>query len=282
MLSLDSVPKWTKKILESASSELLFPEELATWNRLSDSDKKRYLKKLLTEPIVFEDPWIIYDWYFRSKWSEAFTVIHPGKTISVLEIGAGGNDLIPKAVAKTYPSPLSQYITANLNKELTNIFKAKTKNLPITVEVIEDDAQNIEKVFGTDAFDMVVFEHSANDVIETILADKNGIDTITSDWMEILPQITEIVNHQYQNGTLEQIVKTEFLHLISSCLKVLKPNGRIAINHYQFQYNLDIGLNPNWNENLLSIVRTWISEAKLGKEVFVKDFEPQWWMFLKK
>ncbi len=42
MLSLDSVPKWTKKILGSASSELLFPEELATWNRLFDSDKKRY------------------------------------------------------------------------------------------------------------------------------------------------------------------------------------------------------------------------------------------------
>lgn len=42
MLSLDSVPKWTKKILGSASSELLFPEELSTWNRLFDSDKKRY------------------------------------------------------------------------------------------------------------------------------------------------------------------------------------------------------------------------------------------------
>lgn len=178
--------------------------------------------------------------------------------------------------------PLSQYITANLNKELTNIFKAKTKNLPITVEVIEDDAQNIEEVSGTDAFDMVVFEHSANDVIETILAEKNGIDTINSDWMEILPQITEIVNQEYQNGTLEQTVKPEFLYLISSCLKVLKPNGRIAINHYQFQYNLDIGLNPDWNENLLPVVRTWINEAKLGKEVIVQDFEPQWWMFLKK
>ena len=158
--------------------------------------------------------------------------------------------------------PLSQYITANLNKELTNIFKAKTKNLPITVEVIEDDAQNIEEVSGTDAFDMVVFEHSANDVIETILAEKNGIE--------------------YQNGTLEQTVKPEFLYLISSCLKVLKPNGRIAINHYQFQYNLDIGLNPDWNENLLPVVRTWINEAKLGKEVIVQDFEQQWWMFLKK
>ena len=100
--------------------------------------------------------------------------------------------------------------------------------------------------------------------------------------MEILPQITEILNQEYQNGTLEQTVKPEFLYLISSCLKVLKPNGRIAINHYQFQYNLDIGLNPDWNENLLPVVRTWINEAKLGKEVIVQDFEPQWWMFLKK
>lgn len=282
MRPLDDGMKWIEKIHALKADEILYPDEQESWAALANPDKDILMEKLLSKPIVFEDPWVIYTWYFRSKWIETLKNICKTDSISVLEIGAGGNDLLPKAIAKAYPSPLSKYTTFNLNQELTGIFKAKTQNLPISIEVIEDDAQKIESYEGEDVFDVIVFEHSANDVIETILAEKNGIDTVHSDWMKILPQITDIVNREYSDKTLETNVKDDFLKLISTCLKVLKSDGILAINHYQFQYNLDIGLNPEWNENLLPIIRKWILDAKLGEEVFFEDSEPQWWMFLQK
>jgi len=49
-----------------------------------------------------------------------------------------------------------------------------------------------------------------------------------------------------------------------------------------YQYDLDRGINRDFWENLLLIVRKWINGAGIGKEVFIDGFEPQWWMFIKK
>ena len=186
---------------------------------------------------------------------------------------------MPKAIGYSYNHPDTEYLTANLNKELTQIFKWKTENDPISISVVEDDAANIKKYMGDSHFDVIAFEHSLNDVIETILAEKNGIDTVNKGWMEILPEITEVVNREWYKGTFEENVKTELIGLINACLEVLKPNGWLIFAHYQFQYNLDIGLSAELNSGLIPMVRQWLDG--IGKEVFFKGFDDNWWMFIK-
>jgi len=41
-------------------------------------------------------------------------------------------------------------------------------------------------------------------VIQAILCDREGIDTIDSDWMETLPEMIRIVQREVAEGTLAQ------------------------------------------------------------------------------
>lgn len=283
MKPLDNVYEWIAKSSdESFEPEVLDEHEKILWNSFSGKHRKEFTEKLLTEPLDLEGPEIFYSWYFRSKWIQALKSVLPTDSIRVLEIGAGCADMLPRAMSCAYTHPQTKYITANMNKELTAAFKQKTSSLPIQVDVIEDNAQNIEAHAETGLFDAVVFEHSVNDVIETMLAERNGINTTESDWMQILPDMISLVNKEIKNKTFVQSVRDDLLDLFKSCLAVLKPGGFIIINHYEFQCNLDFGIDPEWWENLVPIVRGWITEAKLGQEIFPKDFDTQWWMFIKK
>lgn len=281
MKPLDNVLSREKLILEENSRSVLFKEEAAALESMTDAEKKDYLRTMLTEPIRFEGPEVIYSWHFRNKWKDAVDAVHGRGTVRILEVGAGCCDMIPKMMAQAYADPETKYTTMNLNEELTAEFKRKTKDLDIDIEVIEDDAKNITEYAAPGSFDIIAFEHSANDVIETIIAEKNGIDTVGTNWLEILPPITELVNDAFRRGTFESLVKKEFLQLVSACIGVLRHGGCLIFAHYPFQYNLDIGLIPEFNEFLLPTVRKWITEAGLGKEVSIAGFDSPWWLVIR-
>ena len=282
MKHIDSTEKWKELINSERATDILTENEKKRWEDISKDEKNRFITALIEKPILFENPEIIYDWYFRSKWVNALECTHKKESVFVFEIGAGGCDIVPKAISKKYCHPDTTYVTATLNNEPTQLFTWNTEHEPISISVIEDDASNIKDYVGENAFDVVVFEHSINDVLETILAEKNGIDTVNNGWMDILPAITEVVNREWNGGTFEKNTKPEFLKLIKDCFDVLKPGGWIIATHYQFQYNLDIGISPKLNSELIPMVRKWISEAGLGKEFFFADFDSNWWLFVKK
>jgi len=154
--------------------------------------------------------------------------------------------------------------------------------LPIAIDIIEDDACNIKQYLSPDSVDAIVFEHSVNDVMQALLCERNGIDTTNSDWFEILPNMIQIINAEYANGTLEHSVKASFLSLLENCLSVLKPGGCLIMAHYMFQYDLDLGYDPALWQNILPVVRPWLSDLPVGKEVTVEQFDPQWWLFYQK
>lgn len=280
MKPLDNVEKREKQILDPRYMHVLFPEEADILNNMTDSDKHKYIRALLSEPALFENPEVIYNWHFRNKWGDAISSVHNERHVKLLEVGAGCCDMIPKTLARLYGGSETKYTTMNLNKELTAEFKRKVDGLNISIDIIEDDAKNIAD-YTNEAFDIIAFEHSANDVMETIIAEKNGIDTVNSNWLQILPPITELVNNAFLNNTFEKLVKKEFLQLIAACAGVLKPGGWLIFAHYPFQYNLDIGLIPEINEILLPMVKNWIVKAGLGKEVVFEGFDSPWWLFIK-
>ena len=91
-----------------------------------------------------------------------------------------------------------------------------------------------------------------------------------------------LINAQLRAGTLEQMLKRPFLSLVRSCVGVLKSGGLMAMSHYMFKYDLDLGYDPFLWENMLPIVKPWLHELSCIEEVRVEGFDPQWWLFFRK
>jgi len=147
--------------------------------------------------------------------------------------------MIPQMMARERPH--SRYITANMNRILTERLRDKTKHLPVEVEVIEEDAVEIDQYLLLESMDIIAFQHAVNDVIQAILCDQEGVDTIYTDWMETLPKMISILQREVAQNTLEQHAKPAFLFLLEKLLRVLKKDGLMVMNHYMFQLDLDWG-----------------------------------------
>jgi len=277
---LDNYEKVKNKIDNTDMSSVLFPYELDEWLNFTNETRSEKIRRICTFPLCNEDFTVVYSLYFRLKWLEAFRNCIHRKGATVLEIGSGSSVNIPNAL--TIYDDTSKYVTANMNKKLTQGLKQSTKSLPIAIDVIEDDAINIQNYFASDSVDAIVFEHSVNDILQATLCEARGMDTTNGDWFEILPEMINIINAEYASYSLEQLVKNHFLSLVENCISVLKPNGYLIMSHYMFQYDLDLGYNPELWENILPLVRPWINELPTGKEVMMDTFDPQWWIFFQK
>ena len=280
MKNLDDFLKVKAKIEQVDLSTILFQHELDEWLSFSNEEKDKKMKRICSVPLCNEDFTVAYTLYFRLKWLDAFkSCISETKPI-VLEVGSGSSVNIPNAL--TIFDSASKYVTANTNKKLTEEFKKHTAHLPIRVDIVEDDAKNIQKYFSPNSFDAIVFEHSVNDILQAILCERAGLDTAHNDWFDILPDMIKQISSEYVNQTLEQSVKDVFLSLINNCLSVLKPGGYLIASHYMFQYDLDLGYNASLWENILPTIRPWLKELPSGSEEIMDTFDPQWWLFLKK
>jgi hypothetical protein len=277
MIPLDDYLKWLPLMKKSASL-YLNEKEYEEYSLIPEAIVEQQLKNLLEKPIAEFS--VVNELYFRARWAEVLKNIYHGNDLTLLEVATGDADMIPQVISVTHPG--SHYITANMNKILNKSLLDKTKNLNIRMEVIEDDAAFIEKHIGQECVDIIAFQHAVNDIIQAILCDREGIDTIYSDWMETLPKMIEILQKETVQNTLEQHSKVPFLALMEILLKVLKKDGMIAMNHYMFQLDLDWGYPADLFENIIPMVRQWVYELNDCEEVFFEGFDPNWWMFLKK
>ena len=270
MKPLDNYEKWAKKLIEADSFEVGSDIEV----------NKIYLREFLEAPINRYTP--VLSWYIKSKWVEAFKLIKPSAPIEVAELASGSSVFVPQAISQHYNDPQTKYTTFNLNKRLTASFKAQTKKFPIKIDVVEEAAQKIDEYIGKDKIDAVVFEHAINDILQAMFAERHGIDTIDTDWFEILPEMVEIISSEYKNKTFEASVKDEFLALLKSCLNVLKPNGIMVFFQFMYQSDLDRGYDSELYGNMVDVIRKWAHDFGIGREVFFDGFEPHWWMFIQK
>jgi hypothetical protein len=218
--------------------------------------------------------------YFRVRWAEVLDAVHPGNDLTLLEVASGDADMIPQMMARTRPN--SRYITANMNRILTERLREKTRNLPVEVVVIEEDAVDIDRYLPAESVDIIAFQHAVNDVVQAILCAREGVDTIYADWMDTLPKMITILQRETAQNTLEQHAKPAFLSLLAKLLSVLKKDGVMVMSHYMFQLDLDWGYPPALWEDFIPITREWIKDLPGCKEVFFEGFDPQWWLFYRK
>ena len=277
MIPLDLYEKWSACLDEQARQHLN-ERENQEYQSIPKPERLRQVKAILEKPIACFTP--VNEVFFRARWAEVLTAAHAGKDLTLLEIASGDADMIPQMMARLYPH--SRYITANMNRILTERLRAKTRDLPVEVVVIEEDAVAIDRHLSTESVDIVAFQHAVNDVLQAILCDQEGVDTIYADWMETLPKMIQILQRETSQNTFEQHVKPAFLSLLEQLLKVLKKDGLMVMNHYMFQLDLDWGYPPVLWEDLIPITREWIKTLPGCKEVFFDGFDPHWWMFLQK
>ncbi len=277
MIPLDDYGKW-RPVIKECARRYLNEKEYEEFCRIPEKEAEEQLRKLLEMPIASFTA--VNDMFFRARWAEVLKTIHHKEELKLLEVATGDADMIPQVMSITHPG--SHYITANMNKMLNVSLLDKTKNLNLKMELIEDDAAMIENYIGREAVDVIAFQHAVNDVIQAILCDREGVDTIYSDWMETLPKMIEILQKEMREGTLEQHAKAPFLGLLRTLLTVLKKDGIIAINHYMFQLDLDWGYPSDLFENMLPMTRKWLQELVECEEIYFEGFDPNWWIFLKK
>jgi hypothetical protein len=277
MISLDRFEKWST-LLDDCSRQYLNEIEYQEYQSIPGPEKLSQLKAILEKPIARFTS--VNEVYFRTKWAQVLNAAHPGKELILLEVASGDADMIPQMMARTRPH--SRYITANMNRILTDRLREKTRDLSVEIVVIEEDAAMIDDYLPSECIDIIAFQHAVNDVIQAILCDQEGVDTVNTDWMDTLPKMINILKKETAQNTLEQHAKPAFLSLLERLFKVLKTDGVMVMSHYMFQLDLDWGYPPGLWDNLIPITREWIKELPGCKEVFFKGFDPHWWIFYQK
>jgi hypothetical protein len=278
MIVLDRFEKWSSRLDEQAR-QYLDQAEYREFLSIPAPERLSQLKAILQKPIAHFSA--VNEVFFRARWAEVLDAVHPGKELALLEIASGAADMIPQMMARTRPH-VSRYISANMNRILTAGLLERTRDLPLEIVVIEEDAVEIERYLAAESVDVIAFQHAVNDVIQAILCGQAGIDTVYADWMETLPQMIAILQKETAQNTLEQHAKPAFLHLLEQLLTVLKPDGLMVMNHYMFQIDLDWGYPPGLWEDMIPITRQWIKALPGCKEVLFEGFDPHWWMFFQK
>lgn len=277
MIPLDHFEKWSTTLDEHAR-QYLNAAEYQDYSAIPDPEKLSQLKALLEKPIAHFTA--VNEVFFRARWAQVLDTAHSGKDLTLLEIASGDADMIPQMMARTYPH--SRYVTANMNRILTDRLRVKTRDLPIELVVIEEDAAAINTYLPAESVDVIAFQHAVNDVLQAILCDREGVDTIYADWMDTLPEMIRILQRETRQNSLEQHVKPAFFVLLEHLLTVLKKDGVVVMNHYMFQLDLDWGYPPILWEDLIPILREWLKGCPACKEIFFDGFHPHWWMFLQK
>jgi hypothetical protein len=264
--------------LDANARRFLNPQEWQEFNRIPPLERKSQLQALLERPIARFS--LVNEVYFRARWAQALQRIHPEPDLCLLEVATGDADCIPQAMQRSHP--LGRYVSANQNERLNRSFLQNTAALSLDIRIVAADAAEIGKTTPVEEYDLIAFQHGLNDVVQAILCAREGIDTVSSDWMETLPRMITILQREIAQDTLTQHARPEFLNLFQMLLQVLKKNGVIAMNHYQFQLDLDWGYPPALWENFVPLIRAWLQDLPGCREIHLAGFPPQWWLFLAK
>lgn len=243
------------------------------------------LGKIFTDTVNAEGSaeWALYRVYYITAWYHIFKTLNLPADMRVYEIAAGDSIYVPQA-SEAYSAGQSHYVTLNLNKELTRNFISKTEKMGIDIRVIEDNGINVLHYFAENTFDVIAFQHAVNDIIQTIVADIDGIDTLHNNWWEIEPQMLRAVYTRYKAGTLKETAYEKFIDIIRVCSLSLKKGGYMVFDNCTFNATYDEAVySMEFHSLYIDMVREWIAEAGLGlKEVNIDGYKSKWWMILRK
>ncbi len=256
-------------------------EEIA---RLSTDEIESLLQGFTRAPIIHRNSsgMQLSRLYHILCWIKALNKLSISKDATLIEIAPGAGTHIVTAF-DVISGGKGKYVAFNLNKKLTLDFKTQTQDLNLDIRIIEDDAKNALVYIPKETIDIVAGNHAINDILETIIANKEGLDTIGEDYFEVAPRLIRKYEKAYLNGTLRNLVFEDFIDIIRAIYFTLKPTGYLVLNYYVYPVEIDWGGSVPVRSAFVNLARQWISEADLGFEtVFLDGFDPKWWGFFRK
>jgi len=217
-----------------------------------------------------------------ADWKGVMDHAHLNPDALVVEVASGASDPVP-AAASLAVGPSCRYISANLNKHLTNGLRRALQRLPITWDIIEDDAAHLGQYIRPSSADLIAFHHAVNDVLQTIIFGLEGRDTVIPDWGDVLPDMVRLTGKWWTDGRLESTARPEFMKLIAVCTELLRPGGIAAFTHHMYEVDISLGYPMDLYSRFIPLARRWILAEPLPlKEVMIEGYDPDWWLFLVK
>lgn len=220
--------------------------------------------------------------YYTGAWCVLWEELELPRGSTVLEVAAGDTTYVPEALA-VYGGGCGRYVTANLNQDLTRGFLQKTKALALDVEVVEDNADQIDRYFAPGTFSLAAFQHAVNDLIQTIAAERHGIDTTTNSWWSVLPSMVRLVMDYSAAGRLGAVIAPALIRVLRPVADVVAEGGYLVFNNCVFQMDLDAGYSRDLYMSLIPLTRRWIEESDLPLQIVEADWlDDQWWLVAQK
>jgi hypothetical protein len=201
----------------------------------------------------------------------------------VLELCAGGSDPVIVALDVLYGARAT-YITVNLNRKLAGELMERLAGLELEGQIIEDDAQFLLEHFPGPSFDCVCFHHAVNDILQTAVAAKHGLDTRDIDWWPTERQMIEWLDEQNRADGLASVGLPELRAIFESAASVVKPGGALVFDHWTWEYHLGLDWFPGeLFNNLIPLAReVALSLSTPLTEVTPEGLDRRWWMVLRK
>ncbi len=197
----------------------------------------------------------------------------------VLELCAGGSDPVVVAVDTLFGNRAT-YVTVNLNRKLAAELTERAKGLALQIEIIEDDAQNLNSIFPDESMDCVCFHHAVNDILQTAVAAKYGLDTRDIDWWPTERQMIEWMAEEHKQHGLTEVGLPELRAILEAAARVVKPGGALVFDHWTWEYHLALDWFPgDLFNHLIPLAR----EVALSLDTPLAEITPagldrQWWM----
>jgi hypothetical protein len=132
--------------------------------------------------------------------------------------------------------------------------------------------------------DCVCFHHAVNDILQTAVAAKYGLDTRDIDWWPTERQMIEWMAHEHAQHGLAEVGLPELRAILGAAARVVKPGGALVFDHWTWEYHLALDWFPgDLFNHLIPLAR----EVALSLDTPLLEITPegldrQWWMVLRK
>jgi len=201
----------------------------------------------------------------------------------VLELCAGGSDPVVVGVDVLFGNRAT-YVTVNLNRKLAAELMERAKGLDLHIKIIEDDAQNLPSIFADGSMDCVCFHHAVNDILQTAVAAKHGLDTRDIDWWPAERQMIEWMADEHRQHGLTEVGLPQLRTVLGAAAHVVKPGGALVFDHWTWEYHLALDWFPgDLFNHLIPLAReVALSLDTPLVEVTPEGLDRQWWMVLRK
>ena len=218
-----------------------------------------------------------------AQWTRVIESVGLPARPRVLELCAGGSDPVIVALDVLFGAA-ADYVTVNLNRKLAGELMARFEDLDLRAAIIEDDAQNVPRLFAEPVFDCVCFHHAVNDILETAVAEAHGWDTRDLDWWPHERQMIEWMDEQYRADGMEAVGLPQLRRIFTAAAQVVKPGGTLIFDHWTWEYHLSLDWFPgDLFNNLIPLAREVALALPVGlEEVTPEGLDRQWWMVLRR